>query len=186
VPAFVNELRGRLGRYRVSPRDLVILVRVPSGESPRDDEANLPQFSAAAGERQMTLPGADEEWVTLFGGRLQEPFRFPSGDSDGARVEVSALDVGDVYPGPIEPATELRFRQRGGGTIAKKIRGGEVFAHGPEADELLLALREVARAGSLISRFYINELGHAFWRQAGTARFLGALDHGLEFPDHIR
>jgi superfamily II DNA or RNA helicase len=186
VPDLVSSLRGGPGRFRVTPRASAILVRVPI-------EAALPastgrgsqlQLGGGTDETQLALSGSfGDDWVTLYGGRLGEPFRFadPTTRSD---VDVAGLRVGDAYEGPLAPAAEYRFRQRAGGTIARRVRGGEQFAHGPSAEALLAALREVSRTGEQVTRFYVNDLGHAFWREAGAARFLAALDSALEFPGH--
>jgi hypothetical protein len=125
-----------------------------------------------------------EEWVTLFGGVLDEPFVFPTSDAGDPAVDVKELSPGDTYPGPLEPATEFRFRQRAGGVIAKRVPGGEVFARGPNAERLLVVLRDRLRSGAPVSRAYVNELGHAFWREDGAPRFLAALEGDLEFPEH--
>jgi hypothetical protein len=34
-----------------------------------------------------------------------------------------------------------------------------------------------------VTRLYVNELGHAYWREEGEPRFLAALDGDLEFPE---
>ncbi len=159
VPELVIDVRGKPGRFRVTPRHHAILVR-----------AN----------------GEDGEWSTRFAGQLKEPFRFPEtpesltpGTGD---LDVAALSPGDDYPGPLTPAEELRFRQRQGGVIARKVRGGETVARGVEAERLLEALRKLTRTESPLTRFYVNELGHAFWREAGRGRFIAALEGDLGFP----
>jgi superfamily II DNA or RNA helicase len=187
IPKTVVELRGRPGRFRVTPRNGAILVRVLAREAgdwvlPRNDQL---EFLEDARSTQLELRDQPpEEWVTLFGGVLDEPFVFPTSDAGDAAVDVKELSPGDTYPGPLEPATEFRFRQRAGGVIAKRVPGGEVFARGPNAERLLVVLRDRLRSGAPVSRAYINELGHAFWREDGAPRFLAALEGDLEFPEH--
>ena len=133
---------------------------------------------------QLAMPDeAGEEWVTLFAGVLEQPFEFPSADAGNAAVETERLSPGDAYTGPLEPSSEFRFRQRGGGVIAKRVRGGEVFAHGSDAERLVGVLRARLRQGTPVTRLYVNELGHAYWREEGEARFLAALEGDLEFPE---
>jgi superfamily II DNA or RNA helicase len=184
VPAVVEKLRGSPGRFRVTPRRNVILVRVPAAEA----EERLEQLRLLADSRgeQMRLGRSEADWVTLFGGILSEPFAFPSGDGDSRELDVGALEPGDEYRGPIEPASEYRFRQRSGGLIARRVRGGEVFARGAEAERLVGLLHDLSRTGTPITRFYVNKLGHAFWRQAGAAHFIAALNGELEFPTGTR
>ena len=153
VPVRIRELKGRPGRFKVTPQQQAILVRTP---------------------------GEDGAWMTRFGGRLEKPFEFAAAWEAG-RVDVSGLHPGDQYSGPMEPAQELRFRQRRGGVVAKQRRGGESFASGAQAERLLDVLREINRTDGPISRFFVNELGHAFWREKGEARFIADEAGGL-FP----
>lgn len=186
VPATVEKLRGGPGRFRITPVESVILVRVPAGSRNFYGEVPPTQLRmpvTLTGE-QLPLPEPDaDDWVTLFGGVLEEPFRFPSSEGADVTVDASALAPGDAYAGPVEPAFELRYRQRAGGTIARRIRGGEAFARGSNADKLVEVLRGISRTNAPVTRFYVNALGHAFWREAGAARFLAALDGELEFPE---
>lgn len=155
VPAAVIAARGQPGRFRVTPNSGAILVRTRA---------------------------TDDDWVTVFAGLLREPLAFPEED-DRQHVDVHGLAPGDTYTGPLAPATEYRFRQRAGGVIARKVRGGEVFARGPDAERLVEILRRLSRAGPPISRFYVNSLDHAFWREKGEGRYIAALDGPLEFPE---
>jgi superfamily II DNA or RNA helicase len=185
VPERVAGLRGGPGRFRVTPRKRAVLVRVPLGvdgsiQGGRGTQMQLPGRRWSEQLRLGEPP--EEEWITLYAGRVQEPFRFPSAqDAQPAQFDPATLAPGDPYPGPLEPASELRFRQRAGGTIARRVRGGEEYAHGPTADAVLEVLRELARTHGPVSRFYVNDLGHAFWREAGVARFIVALEGDLEF-----
>jgi hypothetical protein len=167
IPDAVIALRGQPGRFRVTPRRRVVLVRVPETETETEAEA---------------------EWTTRFATVLKSPFAFAETSVDSpspGELDVSTLAPGDTYPGPLAPAEEFRFRQRRGGTIARKVRGGELSARGPDAERLTDVLRAFSRTTAPVSRFFVNELGHAFWREHGTARFLAALDHGLEFPETL-
>jgi hypothetical protein len=149
----VAQLKGQAGRFRLTPKRNLILVRVP-----RDDES----------------------WVTVYAGELEAPFEFPPRTNNGVEVDISSLTPGDVYRGPLEPVLELRFRQRSGGVITKRVRNGELYARGPNADRLISAIRSV---GQPVSKIYINELGHAFWRDQGIPRLIAPLDGSLDFPD---
>jgi superfamily II DNA or RNA helicase len=155
APAVVAQLRGRPGRFRVTREGHGLLVRQPLG---------------------------DDRWETLFAGVLAEPFQFGSPGHGQLEIDASALSPGDPYRGPLEPAHELRFRQRQGGMIARRIRGGEAFARGPEADRAVEAIRNLGRTEGPVSKIFLNELGHLFWREAGAARFIASLNGDLEFP----
>lgn len=155
VPKLIVELKGQAGRFKVTPKRYAILALVPDEQ---------------------------DGWRTIYGGTLGAPFRFgPATDSPGP-VDVTSLSLGDRYPGPVEPATGLRFRQRGGGVIAKRVPGGEVFAQGPEAERLTATLRELARAHRPVSRIFVNGFGHVLWVEDGVPRFIGALSGDLRFP----
>ena len=162
VPGAVERLRGGPGRFRVTPQQKAILVRVPAREveafgSPSSDQLALMEDDRPA---QLAIPDdVGEEWVTLFAGVLEQPFEFPSADAGNVAVETERLLPGDTYTGPLEPSSEFRFRQRAGGVIAKRVRGGEVFAHGPDAERLVSVLRDRLRQGAPVTRLYVNELG---------------------------
>ncbi len=153
IPALVTMLKGQPGRFKVTPRQRTVLVLVPDEPS---------------------------GWSTLYGGLLTEPFEFAA-PAGAFAFDVVALTPGERYPGPIEPAEQLRFRQRAGGVIAKPARRGEVFARGAAADKLTAALRELSLTRP-ITKVFVNDLGHAFWREQGVPRFITALDDALEFP----
>ncbi|MDP9280017.1 MAG: DEAD/DEAH box helicase [Gemmatimonadota bacterium] len=155
VPTLIAELVERPGRFKVTPKRNAILVRRPVDE---------------------------EAWTTVFVGVLVEPFSFPVPGAQDESVDASSLSPGDAYPGPLEPATEFLFRQRGGGVVARRVRGGQEFGHGPEAEKVVEALQRVSLNGKPVSRFFVNELGDAFWREQGAARFIAHLDDRIEFP----
>ena len=165
------KIKGSAGKFRVTSKRRFVLVRVPS----------------------------DEEWETLFVMQLSKPLRFDlptrkAGSSEGALKWVSSARTGDQYPFVGLPVVEdgLRFKQRAGGVISRKVRGGEIFARtgdkaedprkGADAMRLVAAVKELQRVGKTINRIEINEIGHALYREGGQLLFLCALDQGLEFP----
>jgi superfamily II DNA or RNA helicase len=155
IPSLVNGLKGRPGRFRVTSKKMAVLVRVQS---------------------------EPDDWKTLFGGIIPDPFEIQTSSVATGDVDVTELKIGDPYPGPVEPATEYKFRQRSGGILAKRVRGGEVFAHGASADTLVSALTEIRRTGSPVSKVFLNDLDHVFWRENGLARFIGTIAEALQFP----
>jgi superfamily II DNA or RNA helicase len=155
VPRLVHMLKGQSGRFKVTALRHAILVLVPE---------------------------VSDGWRTLYGGVLESPFQFARQRVSPESVGVSGLTLGSRYDGPVEPATQLRFRQRAGGVIAKRVPGGEVFARGPEADRLVGALRELARTHRPVTRVLLNKFHHAVWIEDGMPRFIAALDDDLEFP----
>ena len=154
APARILELKGQAGRFKVTPQHKFVLALVPS---------------------------RDEGWTVLFGGHLEEPFEFTDTHRP-ERIDASALRPGDLYGGPLEPAQELRFRKLRSGVVARRRPGGEVFATGDEADRLVHLLQELNRKRGPISKFFVNQLGHAFWREKGAALFISAEAGSLEFP----
>ena len=167
----VLRIKASGGKFRVTPKRHFVLVRVPS----------------------------DEEWETLFVTQLTKPLRFnlPS-RKEGSREEAvnwgSTARIGDVYPFVNLPVIdgELHFKQKSGGVVSKKVRGGEVFARsgnkagdagkGADALRLVTAIKELQKTGKKVSRIAINEVQHAIYRDAGLLHFICALDVGLEFP----
>lgn len=156
VPTLVTRLKGQAGRFKVTHRHHAILV---------------------------LLPNEHGGWRTLYGGTLKEPLQFSNSGDRVDNVDVSELSLGDPYPGPINPAAQFRYRQRGGGVIAKRVRGGEVFARGLQAEQLISTMRELARSHQPISRIFVNDLRHVLWIEGGTPRFIAALQGELEFPE---
>jgi superfamily II DNA or RNA helicase len=165
------KIKGSAGKFRVTAKRRFVLVRVPS----------------------------DEEWETLFVTHLSKPLRFDvprlkAGAGEEALGWVSSARPGDPYPFAGLPVVEdgLRFKQRAGGVISRKVRGGEIFARtgdkadnprkGADAMRLVSAVKELQRAGKTVTRIEINEVRHALYREGGQLLFLCSLDEGLEFP----
>lgn len=171
LPKQVRRTKGNVGRFRVTPRRNYVLVRVPSGD----------------------------DWVTLYVGQLDAALVF----SDRAAPQVvskeeaaafsQAAEPGSRYPFPGRPAREsLVFKQKRGGVIARRTGRGEEFARvgtdarasrqGEDAERLLHALRTLRSRGIAVTRFEVNDLGHAVYHTAGQTCFLAAIEAGLEFP----
>jgi superfamily II DNA or RNA helicase len=166
------KIKGSAGKFRVTSKRRFVLVRVPS----------------------------DEEWETLFVMQLSKPLHFDvptrkAGASEESLEWVSSARTGDPYPFVGLPVIEdgLRFKQRAGGVISRKVRGGELFARagdkadnarkGADALRLVAAVKELQRVGKTVNRIEINEMRHALYREGGQLVFLCALDQGLEFPE---
>ena len=136
------------------------------------------QFSCAS--KQMPTAGRrcmEACWRILSSLTLRIRFRTVSrspGWSPGIHIQ-----------GQYAPAEEFRFRQRMGGVVGKRARGRESFAHGPNADRVVAILKEVRRGHPPVSKIYVNQLGHAFWREEGVPRFITVLDGKLEFPVEV-
>jgi hypothetical protein len=156
IPALVRQVKGQPGRFKITRKNRAILVLVP---------------------------GENDGWRTLYAGTLDEAFNFNPPDVNITEFDTSVLSPGDPYRGPVEPMAQVRFRKRGGGVIAKRVAGGEVFAQGPAADHLTAALRELARSHRPVSKILINRLGHALWFEEGIPRFIADLPGDLHFPE---
>ena len=117
----ILKVKGSGGKFRITPKRHFVLVRVPS----------------------------EEEWETLYVTRLAKPLRFDvparkAGSSEEAVKWASSARTGDLYPFSGIPVIDdgLRFKQKSGGVISKKVRGGEVFARsGDKAEDPARVLR---------------------------------------------
>jgi hypothetical protein len=164
-------IKGTGGKFRVTPRIHFVLVRVPG----------------------------PEDWQTIYVTRLQEPLRFEEAsvkqaDLVEAKRWQDQAGIGDAYPFSGLPLIEsdILVKQRGGGTITKKVPGGEVFARqegrasdpvkGKDAGRLITAVQKLRKSGKKIGRLAINSVGHVTFRENGQPFFLCALEMGLEFP----
>jgi superfamily II DNA or RNA helicase len=168
----VIQAKGSAGRFRVTPKRHFVLVRLPAGE----------------------------EWETIYITRLARPLRFTDPKSErGSKEEATAWAASTVpgtpytFGGLASLLTDLRFKQKAGGVISKRVPGGEVFARtgtratdpqmGADAERLLATIKSLQAAGKKIGRFDVNEALHVYYREAGQLYFLCALQKGLEFPE---
>jgi len=171
VAEAVLKIKGSGGKFRVTPKRHFVLVRVPSGE----------------------------EWETLYVTQLAKPLRFDAptrkdGSSEEAEKWACSARTGDPYPFAGLPVIDdgLRYKQKSGGVISKKVRGGEVFARsgdkaedpskGAEAVRLVAAIKGLQKVGKTVNRIEINEARHVLYREAGQLLFVYALHGELEFP----
>jgi superfamily II DNA or RNA helicase len=168
----VMQVKGSAGKFRVTPKRHFVLVRVP----------------------------ASEEWETIYVTRLQRTLRFvepksgrDSKDEAVAWAAGAAPGAPYAFGGLSVVLTDLRFKQKAGGVISKRVAGGEVFARagvrasdprmGADAERLLSTIKALQGGGRKIGRFEVNEVLHAYYRESGQLYFLCALEQGLEFPE---
>ena len=159
------------GKFCVTPKRRYVLIRVPGGGM----------------------------WKTRYVTKLSKPLRFgaPSGQvasRDEAAEWGAEATSGDPYPFTNLRLSEhdLRFKQKSGGVISKRVPGGEVFARvgdkandprkGADAARLLAALKKLHQNGRRVSRIDVNEAGHVTYRDSGQPFFVCVLVEGLEFP----
>ncbi|HEY0969823.1 MAG TPA: DEAD/DEAH box helicase [Gemmatimonadales bacterium] len=174
ILSVLERVKGGAGRFRVTPRARALLVRVPVGE----------------------------QWRTLYGGRLEHPLQFPDAGAVAntladvannavpeanpvmpvGRRDISELRLGDPYPGPDAPVESYIFGRARGGVIQKRVPGGKLFASGPAAAHLIEDLLELSRSGVAVSKFFVNDQRHAFWREQGVPHFIAMLEGDLHFP----
>ncbi len=167
----ILKIKGSGGKFRVTPKRHFVLVRIP----------------------------VDEEWETLYITQLAKPLRFDvptrkAGSSEEAVKWASSARTGEPYPftGLLLIDDGLRFKQKSGGVISKRVRGGEVFARrgdkaedackGADASRLVAAIAQLRKVGQKVTRIEINEAQHVLYREAGQLLFICALSEGLEFP----
>lgn len=172
VAEAVIKAKGGPGKFKITPKQRFVLVRVP----------------------------VKDQWETRFVMRLEEPLQFDSAAPSSAPQILPAdwaenADPGDEYPFCDLPTVEdgLRFKRKSGGLISKKVKGGEVYARGvdrasdqemgADAERLVASVHKLHNAGRSISKIEINSANHAVFREAGKVFFVCALQHGLEFPD---
>ena len=159
----VEHIRGRPGgRFRVTPLFNLVIVFAESG--------------------QGVFP--------FLAGRIDEPFRLrDEGANSDVVFNVDSLTPGSNYPGPTDKANgTFKFRQKRGGVIER--REGAVFffastegQNNPleaNARRCLSAWKSLGGGGFT---FYINRLGHAWYRTDGQARFLAMVPGGFAWPD---
>jgi superfamily II DNA or RNA helicase len=171
VAEAVLKIKGSGGKFRVSPKRRFVLVRIPSGDG----------------------------WETLYVTQLSKPLRFDvptrkSESSEEALKWACSARTGDLYPlaGLRVIDDGFRFKQKSGGVISKRVRGGEVFARiGDKADDpgkgadalrLVGAIKELQKMGKKVNRIEINEALHVLYREAGQLFFICTLERGIEFP----
>jgi superfamily II DNA or RNA helicase len=171
VAEAVLKIKSSGGKFRVTPKRHFVLVRVPS----------------------------DEGWETLYVTQLAKPLRFdvPTRKAESSEEAIKwacSGRTGDLYPFAGIPVIDdgLRFKQKFGGVISKRVRGGEVFARsgdkaenackGAEAARLVAAIKELQKVGKKVNRIEVNEARHVLCREAGQLLFIYALHGELEFP----
>jgi superfamily II DNA or RNA helicase len=162
TPTMVEKVRGRAGgRFRVTPEfDLVIVY----GES-------------------------EEGMVPFVAGRLTEPFRIVQKDEPTQEApDVTSLVPGAHYPGPTDKELGiLKIRQKRGGVIEMKTGPVTRFAEMEGDDPRAEAARRLIAAWKGLDTegltFFINRLGHAWFKEGGQPRFLAAVQEGFLWPD---
>lgn len=167
VDQLVYKVKDSYGRFKVTPKKKAILVVVPKGEG----------------------------WVTRLAGKLPEPFEIRDGTPPCVDVDAANLRPGDEYAGDISSGEEYIVKRRARtALVAKRVRGGEVYARtsetahdlrkGKDAEAVVNAVQDAsAKDGDWISRFKVNSQKHAIYLAGGKGRFLVALSSGFEFPE---
>jgi superfamily II DNA or RNA helicase len=172
VAEAVIKAKGGPGKFKVTPKQRFVLVRIP----------------------------VREDWETRFVMRLEEALRFDAAPNS-AKPEIAPADwAKDASPGDPYPfgdlliiEADLRFKRKSGGIISKKIKGGEMYARGrdrasdkekgADAEHLVASVHDLYNRGRAISKIEVNSVNHAVFREAGKTFFVCALNRGLEFPD---
>ena len=170
----VVAVKGNAGKFKVTPKNLYVLVRIP-------------------------IPGQDD-WGTRFVTRLTESLELQVGGGAGeaatdAQIDAWALEAasGSDYPfTEAEPVTALKFKQRGGGKIAKRVSNGEVYARnsshaedvarGRDAEEAIAAILAIKAAGKQVTKLELNARNDLLIRESGKLKFICRLSVGFEFP----
>jgi len=130
----------------------------------------------------------------IFLGRLPGPLRSATG-----RVSTADLNPnpGDEYPIQLASGKTFSVLQRDERLIARKERGQPVFVERLEKitdvekrsrlENIQAGLKTAYRKGHLISRIFVNDLGHVGYLYQGQAYFLGNAPEGtagFSFENH--
>jgi len=171
----VIKIKGSPGRFKITPRKHFVLVQKK----------------------------IDENWVPFYVTRLYEiPVAARISKEKAREIDQAKIFewLKSASPGDKYPFKEVLLIQSGwifslkrGGVIAKKVKGGEVYARtgdkaqdknkGREAEELIMKIKELKNRGENIIKLELNELNHILYIKHGEPYFIMALTHGLEFPD---
>ena len=163
VNVMVEKVRGRPGgRFRVTPVHNLVIVFGESGKG----------------------------MAPFVAGQIKEPLRLQKIPKEGS-VEFNVVDLkpGSVYPGPQDKSNgAFKLRQKKGGVIER--RQGDIFHFAvtdPSKDQLAFNGRKCLTAWKSIGEegfgFFVNQLGHAWYRAEGEARFLAHVPGGFLWPD---
>jgi superfamily II DNA or RNA helicase len=161
--AMVEKVRGRPGgRFRVTPNYNLVIV-----------------FGEAEGGM-----------VPHLAGRLDEPFRLREDESRvDDEIDVDALTAGARYPGPVDRTNgTFKLRQKHGGVIEQRSGKVTQFAiANHDSDPLAANGRRLLDAWQSLKTsgftFYVNRLGHAWYREQGEPKFLAAVPGGFLWPE---
>lgn len=172
IAELVIKVKGSAGRFKVTPKKSYVLVRIPQ----------------------------KDEWETIFVTQLEQPLEFVASGKASASLSLDQADQwlkqsnpGDEYPfGELAIRESLKYKRKGGGVIARKVKDGEVYARlsdraenaekGKDAEMLLRALHDIHADGRQVTKIEVNELNDALFREEGKLLFLCRLTSGLEFP----
>lgn len=160
--------KGSYGKFRVTPRKNGVLVNV---------------FE-------------DGKWMTKFAGYIEQPFQIITdmAYANQKPIDITKAQPGDIYTMAVGDADEYRLKRRAhGAVIAKKVKGGEIYAltgdnaedirKGKDAEMLIEAVQKASpKENGWISKVLINHKGHAIYYSKGQPRLLCVLQNGLEFP----
>jgi superfamily II DNA or RNA helicase len=157
VSELIASFRGRLGgRFHVTPEHRLVLVWQASGG---DD------------------PQGPTAWL----------FRVAEDVTDASDIREQDLEPGRVYLGPTDKTNgTFKISQRGGGNIERAVAGGRELADAVGETPQEVNARSILGAweslNRVISRFSVNELGHAWYEADGERRFLAHVPEGFSWP----
>ena len=150
------------------------------------------RFRVTANHRLVLVTRGDGEGTAFVAGQLTETFEAVDESATMANdFDVSVLQPGDPYPGPADrDGGTYKTRAKMGGVIERKAPGGGNEFANRAADSnpfsantgvLLDAWRAVLDQGIT---FHVNGLGHAWYTEGGTRRFLAAVPGGFAWPSN--
>jgi hypothetical protein len=105
-------------------------------------------------------------------------------------IDVASLNPGDEYFGPSDRRQgSFKVTQRAGGGIERTTSGAREIAlldgDSPQAANARATLTAWRHLNDPPTRFFVNELDHAWYEAGGARRFLAAVPGGYSWPDEI-
>ncbi len=102
-------------------------------------------------------------------------------------IRPTSSPVGRIRARVTSGAASFVVSRRGGGQVERVVKGGREFASASGETPGARNARQVIDAWDRLrrptSKFFVNELGHAWYESVGSRRFLADVRGGFDWPD---